>query len=226
MHVVVSPSEAEAANAAANAITALLTESITARKTASLALSGGRTPATMVQELSTHDIAWDAVHIFQVDERAVPLHDPARNWSMLSPLVERVPERNRHPMPVESSDGDSEYAAELLTLGGSPPTLDVVQLGLGADGHTASLVPGDPAVDVVDRDVCWVDCYQGHRRLTLTRPVLSRARHQVWLVTGSAKSQAVRDLTTGDSTAPSALVLNRETAMLFLDADAAAQIGD
>ena len=104
---------------------------------------------------------------------------------------------------------------------GSPPQLDVVHLGLGTDGHTASLVPGDAALDVVDRDVCWVDSYQGHRRLTLTIPALVNARHQAWLVRGSSKAGALRDLTTGDSVAPSGLVLNRGTATLFVHADAA-----
>jgi 6-phosphogluconolactonase len=225
VHVVVSPSEAEAARAAADAIARLLKNSIAARGTASLALSGGRTPQIMVQMLSTHELAWDSVHLFQVDERAVAMHDPARNWSMLRALVERVPGSNRHPMPVESADADRQYSAELRTITGEPSRLDVVHLGLGTDGHTASLVPGDGALAVVDRDVTWVDPYQGHRRLTLTIPTLFDARHQIWLVTGSAKSAAVGDLTSGDSTTPSALVLNRETATLLVDADAASQIG-
>ena len=225
MRTLVSPSDIDAAQAAADHIAGLMSDAIAARGTASLALSGGKTPQTMVRTLAAHDIAWDSVHLFQVDERAVPLDNLARNWTMLGSLVDQVPEGNRHPMPVEVSDADHLYSAQLRRIAGDPPRLDVVHLGLGADGHTASLVPGDPAVGVVDRDVCWVESYQGNRRLTLTVPVLTDARHQVWLVTGSEKSDAVSGLTSGDSTAPSALVLNRQTAALFVDADAASHIG-
>ena len=225
MRVVVSPSDREAAELAADTIASLLAEAIAVRGTASLALSGGQTAVDLVRQLVTHDIAWPAVHVFQVDERAVPLHDPARNWLIVEPLAELVPESNRHPMPVEANDADLRYSELLRIVVGSPLRLDVVHLGLGTDGHTASLVPGDAALDVADRDVSWVERYQGHRRLTLTIPPLVNARHQAWFVRGSAKADALRDLTTGDSVAPSALVLNRATATLFLDADAAALIG-
>jgi 6-phosphogluconolactonase len=222
--VVVTPTDLEAARSAAEAIASLLEHGVAVKGKASIALSGGRTPRAMVQALAAHDLAWSSIHLFQVDERAVPLDHPARNWSMLSPLAERVPLGNRHPMPVDSPDADRRYAADLHGFAGEQPCLDVVQLGLGDDGHTASLVPGDPAVEVVDRDVCWVGSYGGHRRLTLTRPVLHAAGHQVWLVTGSTKSDVVRDLISGDSTAPSTLVVNRETATLFADAPAAARL--
>ncbi|MFL6070678.1 MAG: 6-phosphogluconolactonase, partial [Actinomycetes bacterium] len=170
MRLVVSPSDAEAAGVAADTIASLLAEAVAVRGTASLALSGGKTPADMAGKLANHEIAWPSVHIFQVDERAVSLDDAARNWSMLQPLVDRVPEGNRHPMPVEANDADLRYSDLLHAVVGSPLQLDVVHLGLGTDGHTASLVPGDAALDVVDRDVCWVAPYEGHRRLTLTIP--------------------------------------------------------
>jgi 6-phosphogluconolactonase len=226
VRILVSPSDVDAAQAAADHIAGLMSEAIAARGWASLALSGGKTPQTMVQALAAHEIAWNSVHLFQVDERAVPLDNAARNWTTLGSLVDRVPKGNRHPMPVEVPDADHRYSAQLHEIAGDPPRFDVVHLGVGVDGHTASLVPGDPAVGVVDRDVCWVESYQGNRRLTLTVPVLTDARHQVWLVTGSEKSDAVSGLISGDSTAPSALVINRETAALFVDSDAASTMGD
>jgi 6-phosphogluconolactonase/glucosamine-6-phosphate isomerase/deaminase len=143
----------------------------------------------------------------------------------LLPLIERVPVEHRHPMPVEAADGDRRYASELRDVTGTPPILDVVHLGLGADGHTASLVPGDPSVDIVDQDVCWADEYQGHRRLTLSLPVLAAARHQMWLVTGSGKASAVRELCAGTSDSPAARVAGNGAPTVFLDVDAAALTG-
>ena len=122
VRVVVSPSEGEAADLAADTVTSLLAEAIATRGTASLALSGGKTPAGMVRKLAIRDVAWASVHVFQVDERAVSLNDPARNWSMLQPLVECVPESNRHPMPVEASDADLKYWAAAHCCGVSATT--------------------------------------------------------------------------------------------------------
>jgi 6-phosphogluconolactonase len=174
----------------------------------------------MVEHLAERDVAWSNVQLFQVDERAVPLDDPARNWNTLQPLAARLPPANRHPMPVEGADADEQYSTLLQETLGSSGLMDVVHLGLGTDGHTASLVPGDPAVDERDRDVCWVSAYQGHRRLTLTQPVLHQARHQVWLVSGRDKADALGDLVQGRSTGPAARVINTDSATLFADAAA------
>ena len=143
-----------------------------------------------MRHLATLPVAWDRVHLWQVDERAVDAHDPDRNWLSFQALTALLPSHHLHPMPVEVANADEVYAHELHRVVGSPPVLDVVHLGLGSDGHTASLVPGSPVVDVTDRDVSWVEEYQGHRRLTLTRPVLRAARYQVWLVVGSSKAEA------------------------------------
>lgn len=188
-----------------------------------MALSGGSTPAPMVSRLSACDVPWAAVQLLQVDERQVSADDPDRNWSMFRPLAEVIAPENRHPMPVEAADADVRYSELLQSIAGNPPQLDVVHLGLGADGHTASLVPGDLVVDIDDRSVSWVDPYRGHRRLTLTLPVLRNARCQIWLVAGADKADAVRELTSGQGSTPAAKVLNRDTATLFIDAAASTE---
>jgi len=221
VRVEVRSTPAAAATAAADVIADLLQSAIGTRGRASLALSGGTTPAEMVRQLARHDVDWSAVDIFQVDERAVGMRDAARNWPLTQPLTALVPESNLYPMPVEAEDGDVQYARVLADSLGMPPVLDVVHLGLGTDGHTASLVPGDPVVEVADRDVAWVGEYQGHRRMTLTSPVLRAARHQVWLVAGASKAPVLHELLTGTLSAPAAGVLRDDTASVFAD-DAAA----
>jgi 6-phosphogluconolactonase/glucosamine-6-phosphate isomerase/deaminase len=129
-------------------------------------------------------------------------------------------------MPVEVDDADTSYAKELVTLAGRPVVLDVVHLGLGADGHTASLVPNDPALDAVDQDVSWVNAYGGHRRLSLTLPALTRARHQVWLVAGSDKAAALHEMTKDRSFSPAARAASGASATLYVDVAAAATSAD
>ena len=162
---------AEPPSLAADTIASLLTEAITVRGTASLALSGGKTPADLGQ-LVTRDVGWPAVHVFQVDERAVPLHDPARNWSIVEPLVDAPARKQPTPNARRGRmtlifDTQSCCALWSASLRSSMLFISV----LAADGHTASLVPGDAALDVADRTFTWVDPYQGHRRLTLTLPL-------------------------------------------------------
>src|SRR5205823_3468838 len=121
---------------------------------------------------------------------------------------------------VESDDLDgaaARYAATLMTAAGAPPTLDLVHLGLGADGHTASLVPGDPVLEITDRDVAVTGVYRGRRRLTLTYPVLDRARRILWLVAGADKAPMLRRLRDGDSTIPAGRVRS-DRAVVVADA--------
>lgn len=171
----------------------------------SLALS--RAPAELLRALSAEDVPWGAVDVYQVDERVAPDGAPERNVTvLLAGLPEEAGARVR-AMPVEEPDLEAaarRYAAAL------PAALDLVHLGLGPDGHTASLVPGDPVLDVTDRIVAATGEYQGHRRLTLTYPALSAAREIVWLVTGEEKRDALGRLLARDGSIPAARVAAAE----------------
>ncbi len=187
-----------------------------------VALSGGATPSRMLERLAGEDLPWPLVHVFQVDERVVGASDPARNFTRLrASLLDRVPlpAEQIHPMPVEATDlraAAARYSATLRELAGTPPVLDLVHLGLGDDGHTASLVPGDPALDVVGAEVAVTGSYRGFRRMTLTYPMLDRARRILWLVTGPGKTEALRRLGQGDRSIPAGRVPT-EGALLLTD---------
>jgi 6-phosphogluconolactonase len=191
-----------------------------------MAVSGGRTPWLMLHALASEDVPWEAVHLVQVDERVAPLGDKDRNLTHLrESLLEQTslnPDQ-LHGMPVESPDLDlaaTQYAASLKQIAGSPPVLDLVHLGLGPDGHTASLVPGDPVLNVTDADVALTEIYQGRRRMTLTYPIINRARRVLWLVTGSDKTEMVSRLYAGDTSIPAGRV-NRDSALILADVAAA-----
>lgn len=175
----------------------------------SFAVSGGSTPRRMIEVLADRDdVDWGRVHLFQVDERIAPAGDPGRNLGLLQPLIEGFELAGFYPMPVEACDLDAaciEYGASLGSVAGTPAVLDLVQLGLGSDGHTASLIPDDPVLGVTDRDVALTGKYQGFRRMTLTWPVLDRARAQLWLVAGLAKSDALNKKLVDDPTIPATL---------------------
>ncbi len=195
-----------------------------------LAVSGGRTPWLMLRALAGADLPWPAVHIFQADERVAPEGDPDRNLTHLrESLIDRVPLQPAqvHPMPVESADltaAASQYAATLRQIAGGLPVLDLVHLGLGPDGHTASLAPGDPVLEVRNADVAVTGIYQGRRRMTLTYPVLDRARRVLWVVTGSEKAPPLVRLLEGDPAIPAGRV-RRDHALLIADKAAAAKLG-
>jgi 6-phosphogluconolactonase len=212
MKVEILPDADAAARRAAEVIAADARAAIAARGRFTMAVSGGRSPWVMLRDLANEDVPWKDVHVFQVDERIAPAGDPDRNLTHLTPsLLEHapLPPSQIHAMPVESADVESAaraYAKTLESLAGSPPVLDLAHLGLGPDGHTASLVPGDPVLRVTDRDVALTGIYQGHRRMTLTYPVLDRSRRILWLVTGSDKVPAFARLRAGDSTIPAGRV--------------------
>lgn len=191
-----------------------------------LAVSGGTTPWAMLAALAREELPWQHVHVLQVDERVAPSGDPERNLTHLRESLlshAPIPESQLHPMPVESQDLDEaarRYGETLARVAGAPAILDLVHLGLGADGHTASLVPGDVALDVRDADVASTGPYQGRRRLTLTFPVLDRARCILWLVTGASKREMLDRLRRGDRTIPAGRVRS-DRAIVLADRAAA-----
>jgi 6-phosphogluconolactonase len=199
---------------------------VTGRNRFVVAVSGGRTPWLMLRALASEDVPWNGVHLVQVDERVAPGGDSDRNLTHLrESLLDHVPLRPEqvHAMPVELPDLEPAarvYAQALEKIGGSPAMLDLVHLGLGPDGHTASLLPGDPVLDVMDRDVAITRPYQNRRRMTLTYPILNRARRILWIITGREKSEAFARLRDGDTSIPAGRV-RRQHALVLADRAAA-----
>jgi len=228
MRLEVAKTAAGAGEVAARLIATVLGIAIGRRTRASLALSGGTSPLPMLRALAREPLDWSAVHVYQVDERVVARGDSARNLGALDEiLVWRgpLPRRNLHPMWVDRADltgAADSYADELAQVAGDPPILDLVHLGLGGDGHTASLFPGDPALEVKDHSVALTAEHNGHRRMTLTYPVLNRARSVVWLVTGADKAGVVADLYAGGAPFPAGRVARRR-AVLVADEAAASE---
>jgi 6-phosphogluconolactonase len=215
-----SVARAGAAFAAAEARAA-----VAARGRFIMAVSGGRTPWAMLRALADEPMPWADVHLVQVDERVAPEGDPERNLthvreSLLAhcPLV---PEQV-HAMPVEWPDLEAaceRYALTLREIAGSPAVLDVAHLGLGPDGHTASLLPGDPVLDIT-ADVALTAIYQGRRRMTLTYPLLNRSRRILWLVTGPEKADMLLRLRDGDRSIPAGRISRQQSAVLADEAAA------
>ncbi len=193
-----------------------------------LGVSGGRTPWIMLRVLAAEDLPWNAVHVVQVDERLAPDRHPDRNLTQLQQsFLDRapVPPDNVHAMPVTAADpvaAAALYATTLAEIAGSPPVLDLVQLGLGADGHTASLVPGDPVLDMTGSDVAVTGLYQGTRRMTLTFPALNRARQVMFVITGADKAAAVKRLLQRDPSIPASRI--RCPVQVFVDEAALAGV--
>jgi len=226
MKIEVFDDETQAAQAAAKAIAAGADSAVDARGRFVMAVSGGRSPWIMLRALADEDLPWQSVHVVQVDERVAPAGHPDRNLTHLRETLlghSPIPPEHIHAMPVESQDLEAaarEYALVLFEIAGSPPILDLIHLGLGPDGHTASLVPGDPVLDVSNRDVAVTGIYQGRRRMTLTYPAINRARQILWLVTGSEKAGPLRRLQQGDRTIPAGRI-SPDQAVIFADRAAA-----
>ena len=222
MRAEILPGPGAVAIRAAERIAQAAREAVTERGRCALAFSGGATPWLAFRALAGQDVPWGRVHLFQVDERIAPSGDPERNYFHLKEaLIDRIaiPPANVHSMPVEEEDldeGTRRYEATLRQIAGVPPVLDLVQLGLGEDGHTASLFPDDAALRIVDADVAVSGLYKGRRRMTLTLPAIDRARCILWLVTGSGKAAAVQRLLAGDRSIPAGRVRS-DRAVLFAD---------
>ena len=226
MKIEILPDADAVARKAAVAIAADARASVLARGRFVMAVSGGHTPWLMLRALANEDVPWQSVNVIQVDERVAPAGDPDRNLTHLrESLLEHAPLRPEqiHAMPVEASDLEAaakHYALTLREIAGTPPVLDLAHLGLGPDGHTASLVPGDPVLDVTDADVALTGVYQQKRRMTLTYPMLNRSRRILWLVTGSDKVAALQRLRDGDRSIPAGRI-RRDQALVLADSAAA-----
>jgi 6-phosphogluconolactonase len=220
---VVSATPQKAARAAARAIARRLAAAVEERGVATVALSGGASAPALLAELARMPVEWGRVRVFQVDERIAPAGDAARNLAALEAALlapGRLARERLHAMPVETTPPEAAavaYAAELARHAGEPPVLDVVQLGLGADGHTASLFAGDPAFESpAGATVACTGEQHGHRRLTLTLPVLSAARAIVWFAHGAAKAGVLALLATRGWRAPAGRVARRQ-AVVYAD---------
>lgn len=196
------PDAGAVAGRAAEFVARLARAAVAARGSFTFAVSGGHTPWAMFAELAGEDVPWQQVRLFQVDERAAPDGDPDRNLTHLRDSLRGAPARVS-AMPVTEPDLTAA-AAEYGTC--LPDRFDLVHLGLGPDGHTASLVPGDPVLDVTERLVAVTGPYQGRRRMTLTYPALARADQLLWLVTGADKKAPLAQLLAGDRSIPAGRV--------------------
>jgi 6-phosphogluconolactonase len=214
------------AQKAAELIAAEARSAVASKGRFSMAVSGGHTPWVMLRALATQDLPWDQVQVFQVDERVAPEGHPDRNLTHLhESLLQHAPldAKQIHAMPVNSDNLEEaarQYAGVLEEFVGAPPALDLVHLGLGPDGHTASLVPGDPVLQVKDADVAITGVYQGRQRMTLTYPVIDRAQRILWVVTGSEKQGMLKRLMSGDVSIPAGRV-SRDHALIMADRAAA-----
>jgi 6-phosphogluconolactonase len=226
MMIEVLEDAASVAHRAAQRIAGEARLAVAARGRFILAVSGGSTPWKMLCALAAEEVPWEGIHVVQVDERLAPEGHPDRNLAHLrASLLERAPLRPEriHAMPVEESDLEGAaagYAMTLRKIAGTPAVIDLVHLGLGPDGHTASLVPGDPVLEIDDRDVALTGLYQGRRRMTLTYPILNRSRQILWLVTGSEKREMLRRLRDGDEAIPAGRVTH-DHALVLADRAAA-----
>src|SRR5438094_565207 len=231
MRIEVQSDADAAATAGAKFIAAQAREAVAARGRFVMAVSGGHVPWQMFRLLASEPVPWNDVHVTQVDERVAPAGDQDRNLTHLrESLLSRVPLSSGqfHAMPVEENDLEAaaaSYANLLRQIAGSPPVLDLVHLGLGPDGHTASLVPGDPVLDITDADVATTGSYHGRRRMTLTFPTINRCRLVLWLVTGGEKAAALVRLREGDRSIPASRV-RQDRSLVLADRAAAEQLGN
>ena len=230
MKIEVLEDAAAVARRAAEVIAAAARNASESRGRFTLAVSGGSTPRAMLRALADESIRWESVWVVQVDERGVPEGHEERNLTHLrTSLLAHAPIGPDHvrAMPVEAPDLEAaarQYARTIENIAGSPPVLDLVHLGLGPDGHTASLVPGDPVLEITDADVAMTDVYQGRRRMTLTYPILNRSRQVLWVVTGDEKAEMLVRLYRGDLSIPAGRV-RRDHALVLADLAAASALG-
>ena len=225
MKVEILPDEKSLARRAAAVIAKEARAAVAERGRFVMAVSGGKSPWVMLADLADEDVPWANVHVFQIDERIAPAGDPDRNYVHLRDSLlahAPIPPGQIYAMPVEMPDSEAAarlYAQTLGGVAGKPPVLDLAHLGLGPDGHTASLIPGDPVLNVNDRDIAVTGVYQGRKRMTMTYPVINRAEKIMWLVSGKDKVDALRKLRAADATVPAGRIRQTQ-ALLLADKDA------
>jgi 6-phosphogluconolactonase len=225
------------AKRAASYLATAIADAIERRGRCLMAISGGTTPGSAFDQLATIPLDWDRVIVIQVDERLAPAGSEGRNLTRQRESFATLPV-TWLPLPVDdllavsaaenltvedAAPFIAEFTDRLTILADDPPVLDIVQLGLGDDGHTASLFPDDPALIDLVHYTALTGCQQGYRRLTLTRPVLDRARLAVWLVRGAAKAKPLGGLLAGDLTMPAGLIMPRQS-VIMADTEAARQV--
>jgi 6-phosphogluconolactonase len=222
MKTEIFPQAGDVASGAAAYLAQQITATLATKSTFSMAISGGRTPWEMLKILAKADLPWQRVNLFQVDERVAPDGHADRNLTQLFQAIAGTPmvtQLRIFPMPVLADDleeGCREYTQVIdeVTEGKG---LDLIHLGLGSDGHTASLVPGDGVLEIQDRLVaCTQNTYQGRIRMTLTYPLLNSAKQLLWIVTGSEKQEMVKRLLQQDPSIPAGSI-RQENALLLVD---------
>lgn len=213
---------------AARRIALMARQTVALRGRFVMAVSGGKTPWKMLRNLGIEDVPWESMHVFQVDERIAPTGNADRNLSHLrESLLEYAPLKEDHiyPMPVDMTNLElaaMNYSKTLCLIAGEPPVLDLVHLGLGVDGHTASLIPDDAVLKIDNSDVAICGIYQGWKRMTFTYPIINRSRNILWVVTGAEKTPMLKRLLNKDVTIPAGLI-NQNKSLILADQDA---IGD
>lgn len=223
MKLKVLPDIERVAQQAVKIITRVAQERIQQSGQFSFAVSGGSTPWIMLRQLAISNLDWGKVALFQTDERIVPAGDPQRNLVQIKQQLldhSALKQDQIFAMPVEQTDLESaarDYSQELHKRCGNPPILDLIHLGLGEDGHTASLLPGDSAL-TSHETIAISNEYQGLRRMTMTYSVINAARHRLWIVTGAKKRAMLERLYHGDRSIPAGRV-ERDNAIILADED-------
>lgn len=221
-------SSSEVAKEAALYIADRIRENIAKKGFFAMAMSGGRTPWEMIKHLATENLPWEKVFLFQVDERIAPDGHQDRNLTQLFNTIQEtslMTRLNIFPMHVIAEDLDEaceDYADHIRRIT-ETGKLDLVHLGIGTDGHTASLIPGDSVLETHDREVALTDNpYQGRKRMTLTYPIINRAEKILWVVTGEEKAEMLSRLLHQDQTIPAGKIAQQQAILLTEESAAVA----
>lgn len=219
----------EVAKEAAIYIADRIRENIAKKGFFTMAISGGRTPWAMIKALAQEDLPWEKVFLFQVDERIAPDAHPDRNLTQLFKAIEGsklVLRLNIFPMRVNAEDLEEaceEYENHIKRMTGNGK-LDLVHLGIGTDGHTASLVPNDPVLEIKDQGVAVTNTeYQGRKRMTLTYPLINQAEKILWVITGAEKAEMLNRLLHLDPSIPAGKI-DQQHAILLTEESASVKI--